>query len=481
MKRGDGTGLAKWMLGRITTEVSPATSDHPYPAAPAPPLSQPETPPGRRRVWLLAVVGIVVAALMVWALLPRGTQRIASSGVVATDQVVRSTAVERRDFVRSLRLHGIVEAVEYNGVAAPRLAGQNLNTLVVTRLVPAGAKVKRGDLLVEFDRQNQIKAAFDRQAEYRDFVEQIKKKKAEHEAARAHDASELQQAENAVATALLEIKKNEVISRIDAEKNQQNLEEARAKLKQLQETLDLKRRAAQAELRTLEIQRDRALAAMRHAQANSEKMAIHAKIDGVVVLNTIWKGSQMGEVQEGDEVRAGVPFLQVINPAAMQVRVRVNQADLPYLRAGQPVQVRPDAYPDMVFSGKLQQIAAIGVTSGLSQKVRSFVTGFSVQGSDPRLVPDLSAGVDVELERRLGVLVVPRDAVVTEGGQSYMLVERGGGFEKRAVKVAANSDLEVVIESGVEPGVKVMRTAAAHIGAQAGQSTATTSAVAARF
>ena len=59
------------------------------------------------------------------------------------------------------------------------------------------------------------------------FEEQIKKKQAEQAAALAKDESELHQAENAVGTAELEMRKNEIVSRIDAEKNQESLEEAK--------------------------------------------------------------------------------------------------------------------------------------------------------------------------------------------------------------------------------------------------------------
>ena len=45
--------------------------------------------------------------------------------------------------------------------------------LIIVHLVKPGTRVKRGDLVIEFDRQAQLKTAHDREAEYRDFVEQI--------------------------------------------------------------------------------------------------------------------------------------------------------------------------------------------------------------------------------------------------------------------------------------------------------------------
>ena len=49
----------------------------------------------------------------------------------------------------------------------------------------------------------------------------------------------------------------------------------------------------------------------------------------------------MAEIQEGDEVRTGLPVVDVVNPATMRVRARVNQADVRELKIGQQVQRRP--------------------------------------------------------------------------------------------------------------------------------------------
>jgi HlyD family secretion protein len=364
--------------------------------------------------------------------------------------------VERRAFVRTLRLTGTLEAVRSHSILGPMLAGGG-GDMVITKLVSAGSRVKQGDLLAEFNRQTQMKNYLDKQAEYRDLVNQIQEKEADQAAARVHDETELKQAEDALGKAKLEVSRNEVVSRIDAEKNRLSLEEAEATLKQLRQTFELKRRAAEADKRILEIKRDVARSAMLHSQENSEKLTIHAPLDGLVVLNPIWKGSGMGEVQEGDQVWPGFPFMQVVDPSTMEVRVRVNQLDLPYLRVGQSAEVRLDAYPELVFPAKLEQLGAIKLGGALSPTVRAFAGVFSLQGHDPRLMPDLSAAVDVELERLPNALVLPRDAVIAKGGRSLVLVKSALRFQERPIKLGPTNDLETVIESGVEPGEVVER------------------------
>jgi HlyD family secretion protein len=299
----------------------------------------------------------------------------------------------------TLRLKGTTEAVQTSAILAPVLAGQQMSTLTITRMTRGGSHVKRGDPLVEFDRQAQMRDFIDKQAEYDKQVDQVAGEQAKESAARAKDETELKQAEDNLRKAELEIQKTEIVSRIDAEKNQENLDETKATFEQLRETFDLKRKAAQAAIRILEIQRERTREIMLHAQANADLMQIHSPIDGVVVLNTIWKQGTMGEVQEGDQVEPGVSFMQVVDPSAMQVRVLANQEDFLSLQVGQMASVKLDAYPELVFRAKLTQQAPMGRSGGFSDKLRTFAVVFSIRGDDPRLMPDLSAAVDVDAAR----------------------------------------------------------------------------------
>lgn len=409
-----------------------------------------------RRRWIAAGAAVTVLLVMVvW--LTSGRRTAAQTSV---RQAERTAKVERRDFIRTLRLHGTVAAVESYPIAAPRLAGQQGGQLLITYLAAGGTQVHKGDLVVEFDRQDQIRNALERRSEYLDLEEQVKKKVAEQAAAQAKDNTELEQAKNARETARLEMRRNEVISRIDAEKNQQNLEEAEARLKQLEQTFELKRVSRRAELRILELRRDRARDAKDYAEKNAERMSLRAPIDGVVVISSMWKGSTMAEVQQGDQVRPGFPVIQVVNPTSMEVRARVNQADIPSVQLGQTAEVRLDAYPSLVFPGKLERIAAIGVAGEFSSRIRTFSVVVSIAGTDPKLLPDLAAAVDAELERRPASLLIPRDAVVIEDGKTIVQVKNGTGWDRRAVKVIAENDAEVAVESGLNEGETVLRAAA---------------------
>lgn len=401
-------------------------------------------------VLLLAIVAIAAAGLSLRA---RATEQKTTSSPNSTFRVART------DFVRTLRISGTVEAVEATSVSAPRLAGQNTNSLVIMRLVQNGAAVKPGDVLVEFDRQDQLRNALDSQAQLTDFEQQIRKRQADEFAAKAADDSGLEQAKSARAKAKLELIKNELLPKIEAEKNTLAYEAADAQLKQLQETYDLKRLDAEADIRILEISRERAETQMKQARANAERMLVTSPLPGVAVIRSTWKQAGMLEYAEGDEVRTGQPVVEVVNPATMRVRSRVNQTDMNEIRIGEPVTVGLDAYPDLSFSGTVTQVSPIGSQSNLNPKVRTFTVLVTVRGSHPNLMPDLTASLDVELQRVPGAFVVPRDAVVRSDGQDVVEVQRGGGFQRQPVTLGPSSARDVVITSGIQDGVTIARNA----------------------
>jgi multidrug efflux pump subunit AcrA (membrane-fusion protein) len=291
-------------------------------------------------------------------------------------------------------LTGTVEAAQVRAIAVPRLQGP-FAPLLVIGLVKAGTRVEQGDRLVEFDRQQQERDAFDRQAELVNLEGEIDKKRGEQAALEAKDRTELEAAEHEVARAALEVRKNDLIARVEAEKNTLALEQARARYGQLQRTFVLKREAAAADLRILEIRRDRSARALRYARDNARLMQIDAPFAGLAVIKRVYRNGAFVEIAEGDEVRPGTSIVDIVDTSVMLVRARVNQADFGAVRAGQPARIGLDGFPDLTFDGRIEQVTPLAAASQLTDAVRSFTAIVSIDGTHPQLLPDLTAWVDV--------------------------------------------------------------------------------------
>jgi HlyD family secretion protein len=404
------------------------------------------------RFGLKLLWGLLALLLSLTAACTLLTSKTSENGTGGTTESVR---VERGDFKRILRLTGRVNAVESFNVNVPRLARQMSSSMVITKILPSGANVKKGDALVEFDRQDQLKSILDSQAEYDNLVHQIDKKRADQTAALAADNTEIKGAEVDLQTAKVEIRKNDLIPKNEAEINLENLREAEAKLKLLQDTFALKRAAEAADLQILEIQRDRAYKAVSHEQNNVEEMTIRSPMDGLVVLVPMSKGTRRLDPEEGDEVRSGQNIMLVVNPYAMEVAAQLNQVDVSHVYVGQPAEIHLDAYPEFHFPGTVKYVSAIASPSSNSNRIRYFTVVVSIQGSDPKLLPDLTAAADIRMEAHEGVLLLPRNAVVFQEGRAWVQVLENGGSEAREIKTGAINECEIVIESGIDEGTTV--------------------------
>jgi RND family efflux transporter MFP subunit len=225
----------------------------------------------------------------------------------------------------------------------------------------------------------------------------------------------------------------------------------------LQQTFGIRRQAERAERRALEIQRDRAHAAVEHARRNIDAMTLRAPHDGLIVLKSVWKMGQMGEVQEGEEVRPGLPLLEVVDPSDMRVRARVNQADAPLVRVGQEATVELEAYPGRRFNARVAGLSPAAVTSALSPRARWFTATLAIEAADPLLLPDLTASADVVLEKQDDALVVPRESLRVEGDRAIVQVASGGAWTDTQVRVGRLGETEAVVASGLQEGAVLRR------------------------
>jgi hypothetical protein len=297
----------------------------------------------------------------------------------------------------ALRFTGTLEAVRSRTIVAPRLAISGTFTpMTITTLAKPGTRVKAGDILLEFDSQDQIRLASDKRAELVDLDSQIQRKHADQTAEEEKDRTGTVAAQNDIERAKLAVSTNELIARVEAEKNALSLQQSLAKLEQLQVTAQLKRVAAAADLRILEIRRERSERALRYAEENATKMQVRAPFAGLVVVKMTYKPGSQGQVEivEGDSARPGMPIIDLVDTSAMQVRARVNQADAEVVKVGMPATVRLDGFPELSFKGRIEQLTPLA-TVGVSSAVRLFVAVVSIDGSNPQLLPDLTASVEV--------------------------------------------------------------------------------------
>jgi membrane fusion protein (multidrug efflux system) len=140
-----------------------------------------------------------------------------------------------------------------------------------------------------------------------------------------------------------------------------------------------------------------ARAAVAAKQALIQKKTIRAPFDGQLGIRQVNLGQYLAE---GSEIVA----LEALDPVF--VDYKLPERDLSKLQEGQPVEVRVTAYPDEVFTGRIQAISP-----AVDQVTRNAQVRAQLRNPDGRLRPGMFAKVATLLPQRDRVLTLPRRAV----------------------------------------------------------------------
>jgi multidrug resistance efflux pump len=132
------------------------------------------------------------------------------------------------------------------------------------------------------------------------------------------------------------------------------------------------------------------------AKSNTEKLTVRAPLSGMAALENVWRNGSMGAFQEGDQAWPGQAMVKVFDPTDMLVITMVNEPDGAVLsRGGARAKIRLDAYPGAVFDAHFESASPVAA-GALDSPIKYFSARFRIDQRDPRLLPDLSAAVEIE-------------------------------------------------------------------------------------
>ena len=409
---------------------------------------------------------LILGAGAAYYLKTQNDAKVAARGSLIS---VSTAVVGLGDLHATVRVNGTVNAKNFAALMAPRILGSRsgLNrggdsgsigpmgdfSLVLMKLAKPGVHVKSGEVVAEFDPQNQLQRLDD----YKDSAVQqentVKKMLANLAAVKeAHDQS-VRAAKANWEKAVLDLKTADVRSAIDAEKFKLAVEENDATYKQLLAEADLVDASQIAQIRVSQLNRDQSKIEVARADANVKKMTVKAPMDGIVVMQSIVRNGEFGQIREGDQVAAGQPFVQIVDPTSMVLNATVNQVDAEKLRLGMKSVIHLDAYPDIELPGTLVGIGAMAKASTFRARyVGEIPIRIKLEKMDSRVIPDLTGSAEIILNTERSTMIAPLASVFAEEGGPYVFVQGPEGWIKKKVELGLPSYTMVAIRSGLQKG-----------------------------
>jgi HlyD family secretion protein len=266
----------------------------------------------------------------------------------------------------------------------------------------------------------------------------------------------LRVAKSAVEKAKLDAQAAEVRTDIERELLKLSYDESEARYKQSMLDVPQKKIVQGAEIKILGFTKERHVRHRNRHENDIRAYTVNSPMEGLVVLSSQWRGGEMTQIQQGDQLNPGQPLMKVVNPKSMQVEASINQTESTDLRIGQEATIGIDAFPGLELKGKIYSMGALAA-GGWRQSyfIRTVPLKLDIVSVDQRVIPDLSAYADVVVERQAEATLVPVGALVDEGGKKFVYVKKGETFEKRSVTLGPANNTHAVVTAGVSAGEEV--------------------------
>jgi RND family efflux transporter MFP subunit len=345
---------------------------------------------------------------------------------------VKTEAVREESVRRTLEVVGTLAAEDQVTISS------EVDGVVRRVLADLGDRVSSGQTLVELDREKlQYNLDQQRAAHARSLTkyggsnpEQLPRVEDTPDVRRA--AAELAQATQGFERAT-ELHKRQLIS-------QQMLDDADT-------TLRLKRAAydtSQQEARNLRADIDASGAAMKLAERQLRDASIRAPFDGYV---------QQRMVSLGELVKAQMPVMTVVRVNPLKLLSEIPERMAPWVKVGQPVTLKVDAFPDRSFSATVSRISP-----GVATQTRTFAFEALAPNPDAVLKPGTFARVRLETSLVEQVLTIPYAAMQYRYGVYRAFTVEGDRLEAHELKTGDRVGDRMEILDGLDRQDRVALT-----------------------
>jgi len=213
---------------------------------------------------------------------------------------------------------------------------------------------------------------------------------------------------------------------------------------------DVTRATAETQVRSSAAGVTQARAALRQAQVNLDKTVISSPIDGVVISRNVDVGQTVAA-----SMSAPILFQIAADLTQMQLNASIDESDLGSIKEGQPVAFTVDAYPGETFHGVVKQVRLNPVVIA---NVVTYAAIISAPNPSLKLMPGMTATLDVEVARRDDVLRVPAAALrfrpTAEQLDAMNALPAGGQASgARVWQVTEGGAVAVPVRTGISDGV----------------------------
>lgn len=157
------------------------------------------------------------------------------------------------------------------------------------------------------------------------------------------------------------------------------------------------------------------------------------------------------EVQVGARVATGTKLFSFVSLQDMVAKVFVPGRYLTSVSADQSAEITSEFLPDVSYAAWVKRISPI-----IDPASGTFKVTVGVREPDGAIVPGLFVRASITTEERPDALLIPKRAVVYEGGSQYVFTVRRGRAVRLALDAGFENPTSIEVRSGLEEGDEVI-------------------------
>lgn len=180
---------------------------------------------------------------------------------------------------------------------------------------------------------------------------------------------------------------------------------------------------------------------------------VTAPKEGTVMYARLWNGRKL---RVGDRVSMWMPTIATLPDLSQPVsETYIPEIDITKISLGDSAEITIDALPKDKFKGVVSDIANIGQElSGFDMRVFRITIDFKTDGKE--IKPSMTSNNKIIVSRFPDVIKIPRNFLQKQNGESFVYLKESGKIWKKRVTPGLENDEEVIIESGLSPGDKIL-------------------------
>lgn len=243
------------------------------------------------------------------------------------------------------------------------------------------------------------------------------------------------------------VRAGQPLVQLDTDRPRLALAQAEAQMRKLEanyaraQQLIKQQMVSNSDLDELRYNLDNARAQYNTAKLELDYTTVTAPISGVV-------SNRPATIKPGNLVQFGQDVVTIVDVSRLEATLNVPEREIAKLKPGQKVQLTADALPGKTFAGVVDRVSPV-VDSGTFRVIAVFDGGGELQ-------PGMFSRLSINYDQRADALVVPRNALLEDGGEPAVYVVRDGKALRTGLKLGYDDAGWVEVREGLKPGDAVV-------------------------